>query len=499
MTTPPSVTILWFRNDLRIHDNEALSRAIQFSEKNKSKLLPLYVFDDRQFTTSRVGNFIRSGPIRTKFLIESVEDLRNNFKKIGSNLMIKQGRPETIIGNLKSQVDIKGIFAQQEVGSEELNVDRAVKKKTPHFELVWMHTLLHPQDLHNVDPDNVPGIFTSFRRKVETNFQVRPPIDSPTDLSNTSLQNLGEEFWGQLPSVQDLIHEEEQRVDTRKVLDCKGGETEALKRVDSYIWKSNALGTYKETRDIMIGENSSSKFSPWLSLGCISPRLLYKQIKEYEKKVKANESTYWMVFELLWRDYFRFWGSNIGDNMFKVSGVRKYNNKYEKPTWSRNESDLKTWIRGETGYPVVDANMREIALTGWMSNRGRQIVASFLAKIMKMDWRLGAEYFESQLIDYDVTSNWCNWMYQAGVGNDPRDRVFNPIKQARDYDPHGEYIKKWLPELKNVPEDCIACPWKMSEQQQRASHCVIGDDYPKPIAFVPEPNKMAKRKPPKSK
>lgn len=296
-----------------------------------------------------------------------------------------------------------------------------------------------------------------------------------------------------------MINEPEQEVDTRKVLDCKGGETEALKRVQSYIWDSSSLKTYKETRDIMIGENSSSKFSPWLSLGCLSPRLLYSEIKKYEQKVVANESTYWMVFELLWRDYFRFWGNNIGDDMFKLSGVRDYKNKHDKPQWSKNESDFKIWVLGKTGYPVVDANMREIALTGWMSNRGRQIVASFLTKIMKIDWRFGAEYFESQLIDYDVTSNWCNWMYQAGVGNDPRDRVFNPIKQARDYDPHGEYIKKWLPELKNVPEAYIATPWKMSAEQQRQSGCILDDDYPKPIAFVPEPHMKNKRPPPRSK
>jgi deoxyribodipyrimidine photo-lyase len=150
---------------------------------------------------------------------------------------------------------------------------------------------------------------------------------------------------------------------------------------------------------------------------------------------------------------------------------------------------------------MVDANMRELKHTGWMSNRGRQIVASFLAKLMYMDWRFGAEWFESQLIDYDVTSNWLNWMYQAGVGNDPRGayRIFNPIKQARDFDPQGEYIKKWVPELKDVPAEKLATPWEMSDTEQKQSGCVIGKDYPNPIVAIERPKSAQKRKQPTAK
>lgn len=177
-----------------------------------------------------------------------------------------------------------------------------------------------------------------------------------------------------------------------------------------------------------------------MSLGCISARTIHYEVKKYEQERLANDSTYWLVFELLWRDYFRFVAAKYGTKIFRRQGIRKKEIK-----WQHDLIKFETWRTGNTGVAFVDANMKELLLTGFMSNRGRQNVASFLTKDLGIDWRWGAAWFESQLIDYDVCSNWLNWVYVAGVGNDPReDRYFNIESQTRKYDPENQYSRIWL-------------------------------------------------------
>ena len=191
----------------------------------------------------------------------------------------------------------------------------------------------------------------------------------------------------------------------------------------------------------MIGADYSSKFSAWLAMGCISPRFIYQELKKYEHQFGANESTYWLVFELLWRDYFRFIMKKYNAKLFLHSGIKTNEIQINET----NSLNLEAWINGTTGIDFVDANMIELKLTGFMSNRGRQNVASYFCHNLKLDWRFGAAYFEQQLIDYDVSSNWCNWAYIAGVGNNPRGvSVFNIEKQANDYDKNKLYRNLWL-------------------------------------------------------
>ena len=163
-------------------------------------------------------------------------------------------------------------------------------------------------------------------------------------------------------------------------------------------------------------------------------------IQEFEQDVKANEDTYWLVFELLWRDFFKFVSLKFGDGIFRLGGILE-----KVYVWQCDPEDIKRWINGETEYDFVNANMHEIAATGWMSNRGRQNVTSYFARERQQDWRIGAAYFESLLLDYDVHSNYGNWMYNAGVGNDPRDRRFDIQSQAKRYDPERHFRDLWLP------------------------------------------------------
>ena len=263
----------------------------------------------------------------------------------------------------------------------------------------------------------------------------------------------------------------------------KGGETTALDRLDRYLWQTDLIATYKETRNGLLGEDYSSKFSAWLAHGCLSPRQIYNELKRYESERVRNESTYWLVFELLWRDFFRFVALRYGTRIFKSSGIKHdLSKKYQ-----HDEDLFLKWANGQTGIPFIDANMREMNTTGFMSNRGRQNVSSFLVKDLDIDWTWGAAYFESRLIDYDPCSNWGNWNYVAGVGNDPRQnggsqpRYFNIYSQAIRYDEQGDYVKHWLPELAQVPGSLVHLVSNLSLAQQEAYGVRLGIDYPLPV------------------
>jgi deoxyribodipyrimidine photo-lyase len=197
--------------------------------------------------------------------------------------------------------------------------------------------------------------------------------------------------------------------------------------------------TYKTTRNELDGFNNTTKFSSWLAFGCISARQVFNAVNEYEHQHIANESTYWIKFELLWREYFKWHALNAGKQLFIFKGQKK-----TKPLTTFLPARFAMWCQGTTPYPLVNAIMNELNTTGYISNRSRQIAASCLVNELQLDWRYGAAYFEQQLIDYDVASNWGNWQYIAGVGVDPRGgRHFNIEKQTQQHDPHGVYTHKW--------------------------------------------------------
>jgi len=241
----------------------------------------------------------------------------------------------------------------------------------------------------------------------------------------------------------------------------------------------------------MLGADYSTKFSPWLAHGCLSPRYVAKECSEYEQKRIANKSTYWVVFELLWRDFFKFFAMKHGNSIFFLDGTLGRAAHGEHPNsrrWGLDKRHLQKWKDGMTGYPLVDANMRELKATGFMSNRGRQNVCSFLAIDMNTDWRYGADHFEQELLDYDIYSNWGNWCSGAGMTGGRLNR-FNIVKQSKDYDCHGEYVKYWCPELESLPTSLVHEPWKMNAEEQEKYGVKIGVDYPSPLvqpsAYVP--------------
>jgi deoxyribodipyrimidine photo-lyase len=423
--------IVWFKTDLRIEDNETLVKAIAISEN----IIPVYCFDESHFeTTSYV--FKKTGSFRAQFLLESLQDLDGRLRTLGSGLLILKGKPEIEIPKIVNQFKAQKVFAKREVAFEEKQTEKKVQnelfKLRCELETFSTSTLYHAEDLP-FSIKNIPDVFSNFRKKTEKDSDIRKPFETPKEIHSSEILPL------ELPTLEDLGLTKI-TIDSRAVLQFKGGETEAIKRLHHYFYDTQCLSSYKETRNGMVGADNSSKFSAWLAMGCISPRFIYAEIKKYENKFGANDSTYWLVFELLWRDFFRFMFKKHQTKFFLYSGIKtdKVNSN------SLNEKLLNQWINGQTPSDFINANMLELQQTGFMSNRGRQNVASYFCNELNMDWRIGAAYFEEQLIDYDVCSNWGNWAYLAGVGNDPRGhRYFNIDKQAADYDKNKVFRNLW--------------------------------------------------------
>lgn len=465
--------IVWFRQDLRVHDNEALTQAVQMADG----ILPVYIFDERIFKErTRWFDFPKTGKFRAKFLIEAVEDLRRQLRALGSELIVRVGKPEEILFELARETRSNWVFCNRERTSEEVEVQDALEENlwTIGAEVIYTRgkMLYYTSDLP-FPITHTPDIFTHFRKEVERFVPVREPLPTPDHVPGFS----SDIAPGVIPHLTDFGHDEV-IPDSRAALAFEGGETAALERLRYYLWETDLLKTYKETRNGLIGGDYSSKLSPWLAQGCISPKLIYHEVKRYEAERGGNKSTYWLIFELLWRDFFRLMAKKYNEVIFFRGGT-----KGEAPQGLRNDWRLfNRWLEGDTGVPFIDANMREINLTGFMSNRGRQNVASFLVKDLKINWQMGAEYFESVLIDYDVASNWGNWNYVAGVGSDPReDRYFNIIKQARRYDPDGTYVRLWIPELEDLPKEFVHIPDQLQFAEQEEHQVKIGSDYPQAI------------------
>ena len=422
--------LVWFRNDLRTIDNVVLNDACNKADR----VIAVYCLDPRHYEISDYG-FKKTEKYRAKFLLESLLDLKQELHKLNISLLVYQDQPEKIIPQLCNKYKVSTIQITREWTSEEQQVEQALRNKLPNtieWNSHYNQFLYHPDDL-NFEIAKTPQVFTAFRKKLEKYVDVRSCAMPKALTASNRIEDSTE-----IPSLPDLGFEDF-TTSPESAFPFKGGETNAIQRIKSYFFETKQLGFYKKTRNGLLGVDYSSKLSAWLANGSLSPRFIYQQVKTFEKEHYKNQSTYWLIFELIWRDYFKYISMKHGNAIFKIDGILDKN--YD---WSRSFKLINKWIEGETSSDFVNANMIEIKKTGWMSNRGRQNVASYFSKELKLDWRIGAAYFEALLLDYDVHSNYGNWMYVSGVGNDPRDRKFNVERQAERYDTNGKYRRTWL-------------------------------------------------------
>ncbi|MEQ1536269.1 MAG: FAD-binding domain-containing protein [Burkholderiaceae bacterium] len=397
-----NAVIYWFRNDLRLNDNPAFAQALHRASQTAAKMLVVYIHDPKQHVQTPWG-FERMGEHRKAFLAERLNDLKLQLALLGIELTELQGSPKDALSAFAKAQNTTQIYCEDLAAPEEQADVEDLKATGLDVKTLWQSSLLEPADLP-FDVQNLPAVFTAFRNKVEKqNIKPRPVLQISENLP----------------------------------------ESVAEKHLKHYFSGDFAL-TYKLTRNQPMNwspdEHFSTKFSPWLACGAISAPMIYAELKHFEAKRGANDSTYWIWFELLWRDYFRFLHLQHGKKLYIKQGL----GSFELATVSNNKQGLVRWCEGRTGEPFVDAGMRELAATGWLSNRMRQMVASYLIYDLGGDWRAGAAWFESQLIDYDVYSNQGNWLYIAGRGTDPRGgRRFNPQMQAQQHDPEGVYRRFW--------------------------------------------------------
>ncbi len=479
-------TLVWFRRDLRVHDHELLAEAAE-----NGPVVGCYTFDPRAYDEQAFGGadsfqFQKTGSHRTRFRREAVADLRDRLRKLGSDLLVRHERPAVAVPELAAALGVDRVGFHSLPTPEERVVENAVKtslrERGIDVRRAWGRTLYHIDDL----PTRYTAIndtFTPFRQRVEEKASVRPTHDPPEELSEPAASVSS----GVIPS-HDALGVPEAPSDDRGVLPFDGGETVGKQRLQAYVWDADCLREYKQTRNGLLGADYSSKFAAWLNEGCLSPRTVYETVRRYERERVSNDDTYWLVFELIWRDFFQFQLAKHGASLFTREGIRNRTDiDWRDPADDETASWFERWAAGETGIPFVDANMRELNRTGYMSNRGRQNVASFLANDLRIDWRIGGAYFETQLVDYDPCSNYGNWAYIAGVGNDSRNRSFDVLGQATRYDPNGEYVRHWLPALADLPADAIHEPWTLSPGEQAKHGVHLGVDYPQPMIDLDDP------------
>lgn len=435
-----SRAICWFKNDLRIDDNPAWACATR-----AGALLAVYCIDARFAADSEYGA-LKVGTHRRGFVAQALIALREQLDTLGVRLVIAAGEPETVIGRLVDANGVDSVWTATEIAPEEAGQIARVRAALCEREIILRET--RPNTLYDraelpFELADMPRVFTRFRRRIERGSRPTRPIDAPAECVGLAAPDLAgiairdPHAW--LPAEARFA----------------GGENVARAHLARYLWHTKAVAHYKRTRNQLMGENFSSKLSPWLASGCLSVRRVADELSRFESEVAANESTYWLMLELRWREFFHWTLARHGRWLFARSGLLA---RHDRPR-SIDPVVIEAWKTGRTGMPFVDANMRELAATGYMANRGRQNVASYFARDLAQDWRWGAAWFEAQLVDYDVASNWGNWANIAGVGTDKRDEGFDVLAQALEYDSDAEYVSRWLPELKALPRAQRHTPW----------------------------------------
>ncbi|KAA8493825.1 Cryptochrome DASH, chloroplastic/mitochondrial [Porphyridium purpureum] len=483
--------IAWFRADLRVRDNPILLAAIR---AGKGHVLPVYCFDPRSFGLTDQAKFPKCAAPRAQFLRECVEDLRNSLRALGSDLIVRHGRPEVVLSELAEQYGCSQVFGSKEVARDEtrvekkLNASLAALENPPELTLRWgASTMFHLDDLPFAleEMTRIYDVFANIlRAEASKPIVVRSPLLPP---AKGALQPLPEGLdRGIVPSLDELLKDSVPDAwqrhferDMRAVIPFHGGESAAIARVRHFLWEKDYVSKFMFSRTRLKGDESSSKLAPWLAHGCVSARDIYHEVRRYERTRAANRSTKAFVQDLMWRDYFRFLALRLGNVMFSLRGPRRRGDI----EWGHDRVGFEAWRTGNTGYPLVDASMRELNRTGYMSGRGRRNVASFLVHELGIDWRWGAEWFESRLLDYDVHSNYGNWTYSARVGLDPREDVkrrCNVVKQGMELDVYREFAQVWLPMLAGIPREFMYSPYRLTGVQRAEFPNV--DRYALPIA-----------------
>jgi deoxyribodipyrimidine photo-lyase len=445
--------IVWFRRDLRVRDNPSLRAAADSSER----VVPVFCFDDRLLHGRH-----SSGP-RTQFMLECLADLDGSLQRLGSGLVIRHGPPERELPALVRETDAEAVHVAADLGPFARRRDERVRRA---LDDTGAATHAHPgiaavDDLGGVrtKAGKPYTVFSPFHRAwLDTSR--REVLAAPRSLAPlpSALAK------GRLPALSAL------ELDERVREPATGGETEAQKTLKRFL--STSVTGYGSNHDAL-GRDRTSRLSPYLHFGCLSPR-------QIEERLPRGKGAAAFRRQLAWRD---FYGHVLLHHPRNARS--EFQDRYRgRIRWSYAEQKFDEWCAGRTGFPLVDAGMRQLRREGWMHNRARLVVGSFLTKDLGIDWRWGERWFMRWLIDGDEANNNGNWQWIASVGVDPQPpyrRIYNPALHMERYDPQGDYVRRYVPELESVPDEHLREPWKMPPEVQRECGCVIGEDYPEPM------------------
>ncbi len=455
--------IVWFRRDLRLHEHPALRAALDAGER----VVPVFCFDDRLLYGRHT-----SGP-RTQFLLECLADLDRSLRERGSGLVIRHGPPERELSALAAEVGASELHFTADVTPFARARGRRVREALANGK-TKLHS--HP-GLHAIDEIAAPRtqtgkpytVFSPFHRSWEGERR-RAVLPAPRWLPALP-PGLAK---GRIPALASLGLSQE------VAEPAAGGEQEGRRRIERFL--AIGLDGYEGGRDAL-ADDASSRLSPYLRFGCVSAR-------ELEERLGSGAGSAAFRRQLCWRDFHHHVLLH-----FPRNARSEFQQRYRgRISWSRAERRFERWCEGLTGYPLVDAGMRQLRREGWMHNRARLVVGSFLTKDLGIDWRWGERFFMRLLIDGDEANNNGNWQWIASVGTDPQPvfrRIYNPARQMATHDPAGVYVRRYVPELREVPDEYVREPWRMPEELQRRARCVIGTDYPEPIVDHAEARRQA--------
>jgi deoxyribodipyrimidine photo-lyase len=442
--------IWWIRRDLRLGDNAALHAALEGGRT----VVPVFILDDRLLHGKAAS------PRRNAFLFGGLAALDEALRERGSRLILRRGDPQQELSRLVAEVGAQEVAAEIDYRPFARRRDAAVSRDLP-MRWVFGVTVHPPESLTR--SDGTPfAVYRAFRRAWQALPPPRPQSVIPPPAGLTPPPQLPGEL---LP-------------DGAPVPDFPPGEAEAVRRLESFM--ASSIGTYAAGRNAL-EPPASSGLSPYLRFGMVSARAAVvrarRAAQEATGETERRGIEAW-IDELIWREFY----IGVLDHDPAVL-QRAFRPSLRAVRWRNREDHYTAWIEGRTGFPIVDAAMRQLRQTGWIPNRARMVVASFLTKDLLVDWRWGERWFMQNLIDGDPAANNGGWQWTAGVGTDaaPYFRIFNPTRQAERFDPQGIYVRRWVPELHRVPDEHIHEPWRMPSSLQQAVGCGIGSDYPAPV------------------
>jgi len=451
-----STAIVWFRRDLRLHDHPALMAAADGHER----LVPLYVLDPRLLR----GRF--ASPNRAWFLLGSLRMLATDLAALGSPLVVRVGDPMVVVPEVALAAGATDVYVSRDHApygrARDQSVAEVLAATSPGARLhASTGVLVHePESIATLEGQPY-SVYSPFRRAWER-LPRREVLTAPDVLPGHHLDP------GEIPTLATLGLGDGPTADP--TLLPEPGEAAARRRLER--WLARGLGAYAETRDRVDLADGTSRLSADLHFGLLSPTEIVARV------TGDGEGRRVYLSEIVWREFY-------AHVLFHRPAVRRaaFRTEFDAIEWSGDGSALDAWRTGRTGYPIVDAAMRQLAATGWMHNRARMIAASFLTKDLLIDWRAGEAHFMTHLVDGDVASNNGGWQWSASTGTDaqPYFRIFNPVSQGRRFDPDGAYVRRWVTELRTVPAAYIHAPWEMPPAVAAASGVRVRADYPAPI------------------